>query len=137
VDDKLTDRVRAALSLKHSVQEVKMFGGIGFMLNGNLVACASTRGVLVRVGEIRHAWALEHGAKPMIMNGRQMKGFVWVDPALRTAALSSWLREACAFVDTLPAKVKGKKVAGKSASKKAPGKAPAASAVARRKRGAS
>src|SRR5258708_12306445 len=49
----LNDNVRAALAGTGTVREGKMFGGIGFMLNGNLVAAASKRGRLVRVGKER------------------------------------------------------------------------------------
>ncbi len=114
IDEKLSDQVRAALAGKAGVSEVKMFGGIGFMLNGNMVAAASHRGLLVRVGEAGHAKALERGAQPMIMNGRAMKGYVRVTDDLDARAVKSWLRPAVAFVETLPSK-KGR---AKSAKKK-------------------
>jgi TfoX/Sxy family transcriptional regulator of competence genes len=61
------------------VSEVKMFGGIGFMLNGNMVVAASDRGLLVRVGKDGAAEACARpGAAPMIMNGREMAGYVRV-----------------------------------------------------------
>jgi TfoX/Sxy family transcriptional regulator of competence genes len=137
IDEKLTGRVRTALTGKQGVREVKMFGGIGFMLNGNLVACASTRGLLVRVGDAGLAQALERGAKPMVMNGRQMKGFVWIDAAAGTSVVSSWVRRACAFVETLPAKVSETKAAGKKVSKKPPVKRSGAKPSAAQKRSTS
>lgn len=81
-----------------------MFGGLGFMMNGNMVAACSHRGLLIRVGEIGVSDALARGAQPMIMNGRQMKGFVWVTGTPDARAVKSWLRIARAFVETLPAK---------------------------------
>ena len=83
-DDELAASVRAALKGSGAVREVKMFGGIGFMLNGNLVAAASRRGLLLRVGKDRQAEALAlSGARPMVMRGRTMEGYVYVDaPAL-------------------------------------------------------
>ena len=54
----LLARVRAALMGAGTVREVKMFGGIGFMLNGNLIGGASNRGLLVRVGHTRQREAL-------------------------------------------------------------------------------
>jgi len=50
-EQELAASVRAALSGAGTIREVKMFGGIGFMLNGNLLAGASSRGLLLRVGE--------------------------------------------------------------------------------------
>src|SRR6267154_5512520 len=77
----LNDSVRAALAGAGTVHEVKMFGGIGFMLSGNLLAAASKRGLLVRVGIARRADALARvGARPMSMRGRTMEGYIYVDP---------------------------------------------------------
>lgn len=104
IDEALAKRVRAALADAGPVREVKMFGGLGFMLNGNMVAAASHRGLLVRVGEAGVTDALARGAQPMIMNGRQMKGFVWLPATSDARAVKSWLRLARAFVATLPAK---------------------------------
>ena len=105
IDEKLATQVRAALADASSVREVKMFGGIGFMLNGNMIAAVSDRGLLVRVGDQGQAEALaKPGAEPMIMNGRMMKGFIRVKTALDARSVKSWLRLARSFVDTLPAK---------------------------------
>jgi TfoX/Sxy family transcriptional regulator of competence genes len=72
--------VRAALLGAGTIREVKMFGGIGFMLNGNLIAGASHRGLLVRVGKAREREALaQPGARPMQMKGRTMEGYIYVD----------------------------------------------------------
>ena len=57
-DQELAASVRAALLGAGTIREVKMFGGIGFMLNGNLIAGASNRGLLVRVGKAREREAL-------------------------------------------------------------------------------
>jgi TfoX/Sxy family transcriptional regulator of competence genes len=104
IDEKLVGLVRTALADAGSVREVKMFGGLGFMLNGNMVAAASDRGLLVRVGDLGLSDALARGAQPMIMNGRQMKGFAWVAGKPDAREVKSWLRTARAFVETLPAK---------------------------------
>ena len=98
--------VRAALKGTRNVREVKMFGGIGFMLNGNMVAAASKRGLLARVGKERQPEALARpGAQPMIMRGRTMEGYIRIGPdALTNASVKSWLQLASAFVRTLPAK---------------------------------
>ncbi len=101
-----------------NVREVKMFGGIGFMLNGNMVAACSERGLLLRVGEANTAAALARGAQPMVMRGRPVKGYVRVIDELSGGAVKSWLRTARDFVETLPPKKekpKAKKAKKKSA----------------------
>ena len=105
-DDDLAGPVRAALPKTRAIQEIKMFGGIGFMLNGNLMAGASKRGLLLRVGKDRQADALKRpGARPMEMRGRTMEGYVYVDPpALTDGPLKTWLQMALSFVQTLPPK---------------------------------
>src|SRR5689334_23749704 len=110
-DGDLAAQVRAALSGAGAIREVKMFGGIGFMLNGNMVAAASKRGLLARVGKQAHRAALaQPGARAMEMRGRTMEGYVYVDPqALTGGALEAWLGKAVAFVKTLPAKAPGAK----------------------------
>jgi TfoX/Sxy family transcriptional regulator of competence genes len=110
-DQDLAANVRAALAGSGAVREVKMFGGIGFMLNGNLVAAASRRGLLLRVGKDGQRDALTRpGARPMEMRGRTMEGYIYVDPpALDDRALQAWLALAVAFVRTLPPKPSGAK----------------------------
>lgn len=103
-DQDLAASVRTALAGAGAIREVKMFGGIGFMLNGNMVAAVSKRGLLVRVGKDRRGDALaQQGARPMVMRGRTMEGYIYVDPpALNDPAVQKWLQLAVAFVQTLP-----------------------------------
>ena len=105
-DENLAGRMRAVLTGTGELREVRMFGGLCFMLNGNMVVGTSKRGLLVRVGKDRHADALARpGAKPMEMAGRPMEGYVFVDPAPPDErALRDWLELAVTFVKTLPAK---------------------------------
>lgn len=105
-DDELAASVRAALKGSGAIREVKMFGGIGFMLNGNLVAASSRRGLLLRVGKDRQPKALAlSGARPMVMHGRTMKGYVYVDaPALGKQTVENGMRLAIAAVRNLPPK---------------------------------
>ena len=100
--------MRAALAGAGAVREVRMFGGIGFMLNGNLIAGASPRGLLLRVGKDRQAQALGRpGARPMVMRGRAMEGYVYVDPpALNARTVQRWVRLAVA---RKPRRVSGKR----------------------------
>lgn len=102
----LAASVRNALGRAGSVREIRMFGGIGFMLNGNLIAGASKRGLLLRIGKDRESEALVRpGARPMEMRGRRMEGYIYIDPpALNDRAVSAWLRLAIPYVQTLPPK---------------------------------
>ena len=73
--------VRVGLASAPSVHEVKMFGGIGFMLNGNMLVAVSKRGLLARIGKDAEAEALlRPGARAMEMRGRVMPGYVFVEP---------------------------------------------------------
>ena len=106
VDEGLAERMRAALAETGAIREVKMFGGLCFMLNGNMVAGTSKRGLLVRVGKEQQSAALARpGAKLMEMTGRPMEGYVFVDPPPSDdRLLQEWLALAVAFVKTLPPK---------------------------------
>jgi TfoX/Sxy family transcriptional regulator of competence genes len=106
VDEDLAERVRAALAGKGELREVRMFGGLCFMLNGNMVGGVSKHGLLVRVGKEQQARALARpDARPMEMSGRPMAGYVVIDPPPREdRVLREWLELAVAFVHTLPAK---------------------------------
>jgi TfoX/Sxy family transcriptional regulator of competence genes len=106
VDEDLAERMRVALAGTGAVREVRMFGGLCFMLNGNMVAGTSKRGLLVRVGKEQQSDALSRpGAKRMEMTGRPMEGYVFVDPPpADDRSLQDWLALAVAFVKTLPPK---------------------------------
>jgi hypothetical protein len=80
-----------------------MFSGLTFMLNGNMLCGVGWKGLLFRVGKAGHAEALKLGAKPMMMKGKQMTGFVWVDPeAINAKGLKAWIERAERYVRTLP-----------------------------------
>lgn len=109
-----TLKVRAALAGAGALREVRMFGGIGFMLNGNMVTAVSKRGLLLRVGPERQEQALARpGTRPMVMRGRTMNGYVYIDPpALDARAIRAGLALAIPYVQSLPpkaAKAKGAK----------------------------
>jgi TfoX/Sxy family transcriptional regulator of competence genes len=108
-DQDLVASVRTALADTGTVREVKMFGGIGFMLNGNLTAAASKRGLLVRLGKDRQGDALaQPGTRPMVMRGRTMEGYIYIDPpACNDQAVRKWIGLAIDFVQTLPHKRAG------------------------------
>jgi TfoX/Sxy family transcriptional regulator of competence genes len=107
LDEGLAERMRVALAGTGTVREVRMFGGLCFMLNGNMVAGTSKRGLLVRVGKDQEPSALARpGAKRMEMTGRPMEGYVFVDPPPSDdRSLQDWVALAFAFVKTLPPKL--------------------------------
>ena len=107
VDEDLAERMRVALAGTGAVREVRMFGGLCFMLNGNMVAGTSKRGLLVRVGREQQSDALARpGAKRMEMAGRPMEGYVFVDPPPQDdQSLRNWLALAVAIVMSLPPKL--------------------------------
>jgi TfoX/Sxy family transcriptional regulator of competence genes len=108
-DERLADEIRERLdSVDGEVIEKKMFGGLGFMVDGNLAVAASRRGgILVRTdpADAEEVLALP-GVEPMETGGRPMPGWVLVDAdALAAEAdLDPWVTRALAFVATLPAK---------------------------------
>lgn len=103
--DALADRLRAALPAERR-SERRMFGGVCFMLNGNMIAGTFRKALLVRVGRDQHAQALTRpGARAMEMRGRSLAGYITVDQAdLNDTALREWLRLALGYVRTLPSK---------------------------------
>lgn len=107
--DALAARIRPLIG-HLPVEEEKMFGGMGFMLNGNMVVGVSAKGMMmVRVDPDAQEAALKMpGAAPMHMGPRLMKGFIGVeDKAIKTdKALKDWIAFAHKYVATLPEKAK-------------------------------
>lgn len=106
-DEKLAQRVRKALSKRESVVERKMFGGLAFMLSGNMCCGVVGDDLMVRVGPDAYDKALsEPHARPMDFTGRPMKGMVYVGPAGHegAAAMRGWVKRGADFASSLPAK---------------------------------
>lgn len=102
----LTERVRDALQGR-PITAKRMFGGLTFLLAGNMLCCVSNKGLMVRIGAEAEPAALKKPhAAPCLGAGRRMAGFILVaPPGLKTnAALLGWLDMALAYVGTLPAK---------------------------------
>ena len=106
MNENLNTRLRAALKGKRAIAEKKMFGGLCFLLRGNMLCGTGKDDFMFRVGKEQDAAALKRpGARPMDITGRVMKGFVWVDPAKCDARrLKAWVAMAEAYVGALPAK---------------------------------
>lgn len=106
-DEGLADRIRSILTSRRGISEKKMFGGLTFLLRGNMCCGVIERDLMVRVGPEAHARALERPhARAMDFTGRPMKGLVFVNAkGIRTAAqLRSWVERGLEFVRTLPGK---------------------------------
>jgi TfoX/Sxy family transcriptional regulator of competence genes len=106
-DEILADRVRTALARRRGVVEKRMFGGMAFMLNGNMSWGIVKDQLMVRVGPKAFEEALtQKHAKPMDFTGRPMKGMVYVDAkGIRTDEdLKTWVDRGVAFAKTLPKK---------------------------------
>jgi hypothetical protein len=111
-------QMRSALARRKGVTEQRMFGGLCFLLNGNMLCGSSKRGFMFRVGKDRHTEALARpGASPMEMNGRRYEGFVRVDPSLCTdRQLPGWVALAHAYVARLPPKTRRGPIGGQTSS---------------------
>jgi TfoX/Sxy family transcriptional regulator of competence genes len=107
-DEELAHRIRELLGSEPGVSEMAMFGGLAFLLNGNMAVAASGQGgLLVRAGPAGGDDLLSKPyASPMIMRGREMKGWLRVDAAgVRSSReLAAWVHRGVEFARTLPAK---------------------------------
>lgn len=106
--DEIAARIRSVLGARPDIVEKKMFGGVGFMLNGNMLAGSTAKGALmIRIAPDRQDEALARpGASIMHMGEKPMKGFLAVtDEGIETdEALADWIAYSEAFVKTLPPK---------------------------------
>lgn len=104
--DAMGDRLRPLVP--RGLVEKKMFGGLGFMLNGNMLVGTTAKGaLLVRVDPEKMDEALARpGAYAMHMGPKVMTGFIAVEPQSLpdAAAIRDWIAYARAYVKTLPAK---------------------------------
>lgn len=108
-DPGLAQRVRDALAERSGVTERKMFGGLAFMLNGNMFVGILGATLLARVGPTRHqeALSMKH-VREMDFTGRPMRGYVFVDPKglIEDHQLEFWVSWCSSFAATLPRRVK-------------------------------
>ena len=106
-DEGLAHRIREVLADRPGLTEKKMFGGIAFMVQGNMACGVSGEEIMVRVGpdEMDSAAAQAH-VRPADMAGRPMKGWVLVAPGGYEADedLEGWVRRGVDFALSLPPK---------------------------------
>ena len=106
-DEMLVERVRGVLKGKRNVMERKMFGGLTFMLQGNMCCGVAGDRLMVRVGAEKYDEALaQKHAQLMAFTGRPMKGFVYVDleGVKKDKDLKGWVQRGVDFALSLPEK---------------------------------
>ena len=120
-DAELADRIRELLSDERGVTEKRMFGGLAFLIGGNMAIAASGQGgLLVRVDPAQSdKLVATTTARPMEMRGRSMQGWLRVDSEdVRTKRqLSKWVTVGARTARALPAKPKARKSASRTKSR--------------------
>jgi TfoX/Sxy family transcriptional regulator of competence genes len=106
-DEGLAERVREVLEENPNIKEKKMFGGLAFMLSGNMACGLIKEDLIVRVGAENYEKTLgKPHAHKMEFTGRAMKGFVMVDAegCEDDKALAKWVKQGVDYARSLPAK---------------------------------
>ena len=106
-DEKAAARLRSELGTLPGLTEKKMFGGICFLLGGNMVCGVLGDDLIMRVGAAQHAAALaQPGARVFDFSGKPMTGWVMVSPEGYAAQpdLAQWVKLAVTYTGTLPPK---------------------------------
>jgi hypothetical protein len=107
-DEELADRLREELEGTAGLSEKRMFGGLAFLINGNMAVSASGQGGLLlrvdpkRTGEL----AGEPHARPFEMRGREMDGWlrIDVDGSITDAEFEGWVKLGAAYAQALAPK---------------------------------
>ncbi len=106
-DEKLEKRLAKLIQKRSDFYQQKMFGGLGFLLRGNMCFGIWKDSLILRLGEQQAGEALKgKNAVPFDITGRAMKGWVMIRPAgMKTeSALRKWAQQAIDFVSQLPRK---------------------------------
>ena len=105
--ESLARRIRHVCAGRRSMTEKKMFGGVGFLLHGNMCVGIWKDSLIVRVGSDNYQDALtQPHVREFDITGRPMNGWVMVEPdgIESDESLNEWIRQAEDFVTTLPRK---------------------------------
>lgn len=109
-DEELASRIRSILKGDKGLSEKRMFGGIAFMVYGNMAIGVTNKGeLMLRTGKENHEELLEMDfVKPMNFTGKPMKGFVFVEPEgfEEDSDLEEWMEYALSYARSLPKKNK-------------------------------
>ena len=107
-DEELAARIRALVAGEDGVREQRMFGGLAFLVNGNLAVSASGQGgLMLRVDPSESDRLVEETpARLVVMRGREMPGWMRVDSdsVREDAQLATWVERGVAFARSLPPK---------------------------------
>ena len=106
-EEHVAERVREHLDALCGFSEKKMFGGLCFLLHGNMVAGVVGETLMLRVGPDQYEACLkEEFAREMDFTGKALRGMIFVDPEgfAEEPELVAWIERALRFVNTLPAK---------------------------------
>jgi TfoX N-terminal domain len=106
-DEDIANRIREVVAGEAGVTEKRMFGGLAFLINGNMSVSASGRGgILLRVDPAEtDALVADPRAERAVMGGRSMDGWLRVDVAdLPDAEVETWIARGVRYARSLPAK---------------------------------
>jgi TfoX/Sxy family transcriptional regulator of competence genes len=106
-DEILAERIRKTLARKKGIEEKKVFGGVIFMLNGNMLVGVWKGSLIVRLGDEQgEAALLEPHVKPFDITGKPMKRWAMVAPegVEGDDQLNDWIQRTVKFVGKLPGK---------------------------------
>ncbi len=110
-DEELADRIRALVADESDLTEQRMFGGLAFLVGGNMAVAASGQGgMMVRVDPAESDTIVaKTDARPMVMRGKPMQGWLRIDSkSLATKRqLTRWVTLGTTYARSLPAKRKG------------------------------
>ena len=107
-NEQLAERIHSLLCRRKGFSERRMFGGMAYLLNGNMCCGVLKDDLVVRVGPERFEAALKMPhARPMDFTGRSSKGFIYVDAKgwSSDASLKKWVEMGVAHAVSLPKKV--------------------------------
>lgn len=106
-DEALSERIRLALAGRDGLSEKKMFGGLAFLLNGNMCVGVHESELIARLGPEGGDRALDElHTRPMDFTGRPMKGWVIIESETTAAdeGLQRWVDRAIEYASVLPPK---------------------------------
>jgi len=106
-DQRLADEIRARLGNLTGLIEKQMFGGIAFIVGGNMAVGVNGNNLMVRVGKDAHEKAVSRpGARIFDLSARPMRGWIIVAPEgfPTDTDLDNWIQQGVASAESLPAK---------------------------------
>jgi TfoX/Sxy family transcriptional regulator of competence genes len=106
-DERLAERIRGSLGRRKGIVEKRMFGGVAFLLNGNMCVGVHKSELIVRLApEATDAALAQSHTRRFDLTGRPLKGWILVElEGLKTdAKLEKWIQVAAKYAASLPAK---------------------------------